>query len=178
MSKRREAKSSTGGVNLGNLADVPPEDQEGPDLGPPKQTSVDVSQQAAALLRGFRLHVLQHGALDGLSQFDQFIIRAAREFVEALEQRYNNGEPFDEPHGRLPKGRREGVLASDDELVRFSAKVPSRILARMRGALLYLALDDDARATEQIGIAPEFYTKAVLTLGADLQKRHKVHLTE
>lgn len=175
MSRRPEPKS-TRGVDLGNLADVPPADDAG--SGPRQVTTVDVGEEAAALLRGFRLHVLRHGPIEDMTAFDQFIIRATRELTEDLEQRYNNGAQFPVPQSRLPKGSRAGTLGPEDELVRFSAKVPTSLMGRKRGALLYLALNDAAREAEQIGMAPEYNTRSILRLGRNLEHSHQITLSE
>lgn len=152
-----------------------PETSAAPDLGQRQHTTIDLSPSAAAVLRGFRLHVLQHGPLEGLSQFDQFLIRAAGELLLDLETRHQQGAQFTEPQVRLPKGTRAG-LAPGEELVRFSAKIPTALLARMRGALLWFQLHDTERAAEQIGMAPEFWSSAVLRLGTSLQEAHGITL--
>ena len=148
-----------------------------PDQRTPQHVSIDVSPHAAAVLRGFRLHALQNGPLDGLSQFDQFLIRSGRELLDDLQTRYHQGEPFPQPQVRLPKGTRAGTIGPDDELVRFSARVPGDLLAGMRGVLLWLQLHDAARAAEQIGMAPEFWSVGVLRLGRSLQQTHGITLT-
>lgn len=149
---------------------------EAPAPAPARHTTIDLSPNAAAVLRGFRLHALKHGPLDGISQFDQFLIRSGRDLLSELETQYHQGQPFPEPQVRLPKGTRAGTIGPSDELVRFSARVPGDLLAGMRGALLWLQLHDAARAAEQIGMAPEFWSVAVLRLGRSLQQTHGITL--
>lgn len=144
---------------------------------PARHTTVDLSPAAGQMLRGFRLHALQHGPVEGLRQFDQFLIRGGRELLDDLQTRYHQGEPFPQPQVRLPKGTRAGTIGPSDELVRFSARVPADLLAGMRGALLWLQLNDTERAAEQIGMAPEFWSVAVLRLGRSLQGTHGITLT-
>lgn len=155
----------------------PPDTSTAPDSGPRQHITIDLSPRAAAVMRGFRMHALQNGPLEELSQFDQFLIRAAGALLNDLETRYHQGQPFPHPQVRLPKGTRAGTIGAGDELVRFSAKIPADLLAGMRGALLWLQLHDTERAAEQIGMAPEFWSVAVLRLGTSLQEAHGITLT-
>lgn len=177
MSKNRPEPKSAKGTDLGNLADLAPGEQGGAaEHGPAKKTTVDVSKHADHMLKQFRLHVLTQGAVEGMDQFEHVLIRAIRELVEELEQRYNSGQQFPPPQSRLPKGSRAGVLGPTEELERFGPRIPAQLITRMRGALLYLTLNDEAREAEQIGMAPEFYTRAVVRLLTDVQQRTGIAL--
>lgn len=121
--------------------------QYDPLAGPKTMTSIKLLSSVHDEAYGIVLNILERGsAIDNIDSISAFLIHGAHEYLKKLRRSHNNGEPFPQFTGRLPKG----ITQLDGDTHQQTINVPETLLREIRG-FLFRSITERRTTGEYLG---------------------------